>query len=76
MGNLKNRKMGDKIESHYQSGGITAKNVTIREQQNVTNYPEKKKRKSKNKLIGAIVTIILVTAAIATILWYFNIKPE
>lgn len=69
--------MGDKIESHDQSGGITAKEVNIGTQTNTSNpEPINEKKNKGKKIIAVIITIILIVAAFVKILDYFNINPE
>lgn len=66
--------MGDKIQSHGQTGGITAKNVNIGEN-NTINSNSSVNKKPKNKLTKNIVLIIMLAAAVVTVLAYLNIKP-
>lgn len=62
--------MGDKITSHNQSGGITAKNVTVSREPSESGEPPNKNSRRK-----FWITVISAFGSIATILTYLGIKP-
>ena len=60
--------MTKNVNSHNQSGGITAHNVNI-------NKLSSKAPKKKKNLLGLIVAIFGIVAALVAILTYFDITP-
>lgn len=62
------------IKSHNQSGGITAQNVTVGQQENNITINKKKKKKLIAIIASIIILIISIAANLTDILDYFNIK--
>ncbi len=61
--------MAINVTSHNQSGGITAGNVKVGQSLSPGKPPERR------KLWAMIVAIVMVLAAVATILGYLGLKP-